>query len=226
MAKPVDLGRTNPHCTAHWHGTRSAYHNGCRCPEAREHERITRKRTREGRYQPTMVNAIGTQRRLRALAAVGWTFDGLAERLNMLPSNLRSLARDTAPLRHPRTAAKVAALYRELAGTPGPSLIARKRAAAKGWPTPIAWDNIDDPAEQPDTGPAPADTRPDEVAVQRALAGQARYRRLHPADRVEAYRQLIAAGHGPGAISNRLRINATTVRQLAHLAEQAREVAA
>lgn len=152
MTRPTCLGKQNPNCTATRHGTRAAYHKGCRCPHAREDRRIYDKRLREARQPAGYVDATGARRRLQALNAIGWTFEDLAPRLHTKPSHLRAIARgaESAQKLYRTTADRITDLYRQLAGVPGPSQISRSRAAAKGWLSPVWWDNIDDPDEQPD----------------------------------------------------------------------------
>lgn len=97
------------------------------------------------------VDATGTVRRLRALVAIGWPIAHLAKRLGMYDTALGNIAR--GQLEHVRatTAEAVAALYRELCCIPGPNQRVRDGARKKGWHGPIAWDDIDDPNEQPET---------------------------------------------------------------------------
>jgi hypothetical protein len=112
----------------------------------------------------TFVLKTGTVRRIQALQAAGWTHAHLAARSGVRTSLVLSQPGRwvTAAL-----AAKVAAAYDELAMTGGPSARTRSRAAAKGWPPPLAWDDdtIDDPAAEPAAaGPASARRRAAEVA--------------------------------------------------------------
>lgn len=104
------------------------------------------------------VDATGTRRRLQALVAIGWPQSRLGQRLGVDPSNMNALltrSRVTAA-----TARAVAALYDELWDTPAPqspgATRARRHAAARGWPPPLAWDDdtIDDPEAVPDVGEA------------------------------------------------------------------------
>lgn len=89
------------------------------------------------------VPALGTMRRLQALQRIGYTRADLKRRLQMnYPGSWQ-------PLVHEHKAARVAALYRELSRKPGPSAQARERARAAGWPSPAAWDDIDDPTAKP-----------------------------------------------------------------------------
>jgi hypothetical protein len=101
--------------------------------------------------RPTLchIPAIGTQRRLQALVAFGYSHMALAARLGIGNSALGRVYRQTrvtAQLAH-----NVDALFRELQLIPGPDRRARLRAQRMGWALPLAWDEdtIDDPAAQP-----------------------------------------------------------------------------
>ena len=104
--------------------------------------------------EPTrgLISAVGSTRRLQALARLGWTNTAIAEAAG-LPLMTVSVVRTG---RHatiaPRTAARVSEAYRLLSGTPGPSKPTRATAEAAGWAPPLAWDEgaIDDPDAQPE----------------------------------------------------------------------------
>lgn len=139
-------------CRGTRHGTVSAYYNfACRCPDAREYYRIYRKRAREGRHQPALVPSIGTQRRLRALAAIGWDINTLARRGGYQPIAIRNWRAGRCPRIKKVQAARIAALYEQLSGTEGPSSRSRGHARRHGWVPPLLWDelDIDDPAATP-----------------------------------------------------------------------------
>ena len=105
-----------------------------------------------------LVDATGTQRRLQALVAAGYSQAILAARLGMLRSNFTGTmirARLTAA-----TARAARELYDELWDVPPDEGThrarisvsrARNHARAHGWPLPMAWDDdtIDDPAARP-----------------------------------------------------------------------------
>lgn len=191
MKKPVDLGRLDPRCTGRWHGTESAYtKGGCRCSHAREARRLVCKRRREHRHAPRNVDATGTARRIRALVAIGWSYDQIGQRLGCAWRNVQRLALQKRPTVEQRTARRVARLYRELSVRPGPSQRARSIADRKGWYSPIFWDRIDDPNEHPDCGRGPA------------------------TDHLHAFRQLRAAGTTRRGICNQLRISGRTYGRL------------
>lgn len=91
----------------------------------------------------------------------------------------------------PATAREVGRLYDLLSGQPRRGNLAdrtRAYAASRGWVPPAAWDNIDDPDEQPQLGGGHDDTV-DEVLVRRAVHGRAPIDRLNSAERVELARQ-------------------------------------
>lgn len=149
----------------------------CRRAEARyEQERLLD--ALAGR--PRRLHAIGTQRRLQALVALGHTFTRIAEALDMSPSGAHRLA--TRPRSYVRatTAAKVDALYEAWSMSLPPSNTSTERKAAAyargiaqkhSWPPPLAWEgiDIDDPNAVPDPGGVDDDIDP--VVVQRILAG-------------------------------------------------------
>lgn len=106
------------------------------------------------------VDATGTLRRLRALGAMGFPDLVLARELDMYPANFDDLVlRSTVTV---GTARKVTALYdrawnadpRDFGATDQGVTRTLARAAAEGWPSPLAWDDdsIDDPDAEPDFG--------------------------------------------------------------------------
>jgi hypothetical protein len=135
----------------------------CRCNLCREAERIHAKRWREHRAQPGYVNPAGTARRIRGLHAIGFTFTDIAAELGTRPEWPAQLAHHhTAPQRVlRRTADKVDAVTERLLTqlrVEGPptgqaATAARNTATRHGWHPIHAWDDIDDPDEQPYTGP-------------------------------------------------------------------------
>lgn len=107
----------------------------------------------------TFVPAAGTQRRLRALACLGWSDTLLAYRLGMTLANYGTLCNLQTHVTT-RRAAQVRALYDDLWDRQPPNAtraeratVTRtlKRAAAAGWVSPLAWDDdtIDDPNARP-----------------------------------------------------------------------------
>lgn len=104
------------------------------------------------------VDGLGTARRLQALVAAGWSQNRLADMLGMLPSNFGTLIHRHRSQVLLSTAKRVEELFDahwdqlpptttrfEQAGVTR----AKREAASKGWATAAAWDDIDDPAEEP-----------------------------------------------------------------------------
>jgi hypothetical protein len=121
----------------------------CRDERARAHNRYKMRRARLGTRR---VDACGVRRRIRALAALGWSFPDLAAQPEM-----RGVHR-TVPQKLTRaevvwadTAADVRRLYDRLSMTPGGSAHAARRARKAGWLPPLAWDDerLDDPGYVP-----------------------------------------------------------------------------
>jgi hypothetical protein len=159
------------------------------------------------------IDSTGTGRRLRALAAIGWTSEVIADKLGVTPSPVRDLSRQVRPLVTRTTAAKVAALYDELSMIPGPSTSAAKRARAKGWVPPLGWD--DDDLDDPNAAPSRmTERRPmfDEMAVERAMRGSEVH--LRPAERAEVVRRLTGLGLSAAEIAGRLRIEKRSVTRI------------
>lgn len=103
---------------------------------------------------------IGIQRRLRALAAIGYTMQDVADVAEVHREPLtRIVRRDRPPLVVKTTfALGIAAAYDQLHMIPlnRPRYSTRQRATAarRGWAPPIAWDEgaIDDPNAKPELG--------------------------------------------------------------------------
>ena len=126
------------------------------------------------------VDSTGTRRRLQALAALGWSFAGMARRLGLSDATVHHW---TAGRRvEAVSAAKARRLYAELwdqrppESTPIQRMVAnRNRALAqrRGWPPPMAWD--DETIDRPESAPAdlrtPRHTTPTETLVEAAELG-------------------------------------------------------
>jgi lambda repressor-like predicted transcriptional regulator len=132
------------------HGTKYGYQKGCR------HDCCTRANTKalklwRAGLTSTLVDATGTKRRIQALVSLGWTLHEISTEAGGYTKNWAHLLlkQDTVTS---TTAAKVDAVFERLSMTVpiGPYRNrTRNRAARNGWLPPLAYDNIDDPDEQP-----------------------------------------------------------------------------
>lgn len=153
------------------------------------------------------VPKVGTQRRIQALLAIGWTHQDLRERSGLITAVLVSQGgKWVSRGNHDR----IVALYEELWDVPGPSDITRRRSARLGYVPPQTWgdDEIDDPLAKPHLLPDKKIRSGDElVAEARLLADQpldvaARRIGVSPSALEAA---LIRAGHN--GLVHRLRAN-------------------
>lgn len=101
-----------------------------------------------------MADAAGTRRRLQALMVLGHSMAEVARRVGVGVSSLEQTAAGRWDMIRTTTAVKVARIYRDLSLTPAPpsrhAEQARNFAMAQGWHGPMAWDDIDDPACEPE----------------------------------------------------------------------------
>jgi len=100
----------------------------------------------------TYMPREGAARKIRALAAAGHELRSIAAELGMKPQALANIIHDYKPSAGRvtrKTWDKVDDLYQRLHMTPGPSSRTKAIAAKRGWPPPLAWDDIDDPNETP-----------------------------------------------------------------------------
>lgn len=98
---------------------------------------------------PSRVPALGTTRRIQALAAIGWPLAQTTSNTGIPRWMVAELAAGRSRKVPVAMAQAVDAVYRERCMQPGPSVRARKVAARNGWAPPLAWDDIDDPSETP-----------------------------------------------------------------------------
>jgi hypothetical protein len=167
----------------------------------------------------SLVDATGARRRLEALIAIGWSSELLATELARRPSSLRRSITSSSVTA--RTARDVAALYERLWNTVPPRIssnqcaavdAARIHAAVRGWLPPMAWDDIDT-----DVPPRPTVARPpvdgvDEIAVERAVAGDGlRYADLTAAEQAQVIYRLTERGRSIRDIAAQLATTKRTV---------------
>jgi hypothetical protein len=166
------------------------------------------------------VDATGTRRRLQALIAIGWPAELLAAQLGRRPNSLcRSMSGESVTA---RTAQDVATLYERLWNRRPPRMTSEQRAAAdaaqahaaaRGWLPPLAWDDIDtDPTPPALTAGASPRNEMDEIAVERALAGDhITYDDLTTVEQQEVIRRLTARGSSIRDIAAQLGTTKRTV---------------
>lgn len=104
-----------------------------------------------------LVDGMPTRRRLQALARIGWPWSWLDRERGAYDGTTQRLAtREGRVFREVHD--EVAALYDRLSMSPPKATswrdresvrLARKRATERDWPGPLAWDDIDNPDEQP-----------------------------------------------------------------------------
>jgi hypothetical protein len=184
------------HQHGHWH----AYANDkCRCQPCRDAWAVYTRRSRARAYLAggdLLVAPLGTSRRLQALAVNGWSCVDLGRELGVSDTVAREWMMNRRCERiSVRTRARVTALYERVWDQPGPGRYRVKTerwARVQGFAPPLAWDDIDDPDEQPKVNPRGTVDELDEVAIREAMRG--RPVRLTRLERAEVHRRLNAQG--------------------------------
>lgn len=157
------------------------------------------KRLRHDRLngRPRSFDITGTRRRLRALMRIGWSAELIGQRAGVSMSSIQSLtSRASIKTVYRRTHDRVARVYDELSGTPGPSREAARQATRMGYFSPLAWEytDIDDPNTQPVIdAPSTGPVQPDNSRIQRRVDGD-RSVKLHKGETAEVVRRLLADG--------------------------------
>lgn len=105
-------------------------------------------RLRRHRGETPRVDAIGTVRRLEALAFLGWPQHEVVKSALGFSQWPHIWRKPGAKISHD-SARKIAGLYDELSAMPGPSKVTATNARKRGYAPPLAWDNIDNPRELP-----------------------------------------------------------------------------
>lgn len=204
------------------HGTNACYIGGCRRPECTKAHGRHRKMLKldEIRGVAHTVPGVGTARRLRALAAIGWPEQEIAARLGCDRTWVSQARRESRPRVFASTARSVAGIYDELHMTPGPSTRTRTRALKAGWPPPLAYEDIDDPTCTPvvvkrhgvalwDLSHDTTDDAVDHVAIDRALTGG--HVELTRPERLVVVARLAARGMSDADMAQRLDVTARTI---------------
>ena len=128
------------------HGTLTrARYCGCALCVAEQTRYVKRWRRARDLGHDFRVPAGPSQRKIQALHAMGWPIAQIAHRMGRSHQSLtNTLSRDMIK---PSTEAAIEEVYRELEmKIPEPSRAvtqARNRARARGWPPPLAWEDID-----------------------------------------------------------------------------------
>lgn len=134
------------------HGTNAGYAAGCRDQCCRDAMSARRRANRKRAYLlrgSAMLSALGSQRRIHALQALGWRQIDIAE------AGGWAATEDVDSIMNRKhviitTAQRVDEVYSKLCMTLGPSNRTRMYAARQGWLPPLAWDEdtIDSPSAE------------------------------------------------------------------------------
>ena len=113
-------------------------------------ERLTHRTLLTAADPAAWVPVVGAERRVQALARIGWTATSLPLPTRLVQVLLRG-ERDWLPAAAHRG---ITGVYERLQCTPGPPRRGRlgttERALTAGWPPPLAWDeDLDDPDATP-----------------------------------------------------------------------------
>lgn len=202
------------------HGRPAGYDAGCReaCCRAAAAAYV-----RQLRYDnilgrpPRTVPGIGAQRRVQALVAIGYTFRDISERLGLGHDRARQIAVLERKYIRTTTAENVRNLYDALSMTPAPdgwhASYARAVARRNGWAPPLAWDDIDNPDENP-RGLRASDSNDvavDAIKVARIVDGEFALKAT-PAEKTEVIRRWTAQGRSLAELERHTGWNANRYR--------------
>ena len=97
------------------------------------------------------VGALGSMRRLRALARIGWSTQTIADRSGVSPTVIRDVQAKRREVIAAVNAEAIAGLFEAVRDRCGTSTVAVVTADREGWPQPYRWDGLDmdDPAVTP-----------------------------------------------------------------------------
>jgi hypothetical protein len=134
----------------HPHNTWCYNSHHCRCTKCRgawtEARRKMYRKSRVVRREAVLVNSLPIQRRLQALAVIGYGVEEVGDMLDLHHGNLAVIRRGDKPTVQMATASKVANAYRRLWMTPSlhkNAAIISRRARALGYHSPLHWQDID-----------------------------------------------------------------------------------
>lgn len=95
------------------------------------------------------VPSTGTVRRIQALAMMGWSMREVSRRTGVHPDTISTIRNGKLPRVTERVYHSICDFYEEVSMTYGGNLRSRLMAERRGWAPPLAWDNIDNPNEEP-----------------------------------------------------------------------------
>ena len=170
------------------------------------HNTIARGVSRGSRYSPGIcrlilnhgdptegsVGATGTRRRLQGLALQRWDLQSIADATGIGFSTVAAIRSGATERVYSRFYTTIRDWTASVEMEIGPSRQARLHAVKRGWVGLMAYDDIDDPNERPNTYAHRRRDSVDEVTVQRLLAGQSVP--SSPAEKDEAMRRWVANG--------------------------------
>lgn len=202
------------------HGTLNAYKNlRCRCTACTAAECRYEKRRKWLVHQGLNLSlpAIGFQRRVHALMAIGWTQKSIAEGLGIATGNLSVKMRANS-LVYRATHVSMCELYEARCMKPQRGMVNARTAriaAKRGWLPPLAWDDIDDPNERPTaiTRDGSWEDQVDHAIVWRVVNEQTRPRKLTRAESAEVARVLLSRGVSTFVIENDYGIKAERYKE-------------
>jgi DNA-binding CsgD family transcriptional regulator len=173
----------------------------------------------------TWMPAVGSRRRLQALAAMGWSTSQLAARLGVTRSAVAQLRSAGQHRVLATTASAVSDLYDDCwwRTPPGPERDHARTetwAAKHGWLPPWRWHERD--LDDPSAAPLPLDQVVDHVAIEETIAG--RRVPLTKAERQLIVTELQRRGVTAGEIAERLGRSARTVERYKALVAELRGV--
>jgi hypothetical protein len=164
-----------------------------------------------------LVRSLGTVRRLRALVAIGWTNGQIAEAFNLPRRLVCELLDDVHSKVEQPLARYVALRYERLSGTYREGPIAEAmRAHAKnlGWPSTLAWHDIDIDDSQARARGSAWSKDIDEEMVELAVSGQLPAgEKLRQCDAREAVRRMLALNMRTCDIARRAHVSDRTVHR-------------
>lgn len=131
----------------------SAYLNGTRTVVRRTTAcRILNVRLAQVICPNRSVSALGSVRRLRALVAAGHQIQEISQACGIDQTTVSYLVNQHIETVRAATHQAIDAAFERLSMVPGTDARSIIRGRQNGWPPPLAWDNPDDPDEQPTFG--------------------------------------------------------------------------